>query len=158
LIGGTDFYSMALEAQQEDEHASSSRQKDKPSALVGFAPRDCQAAPAGRGDLHVRRKIKGEGHLGADPRDPGREVAGLLGKVLSDFAHRHRDFTQVLNHNFQLVVHHLDHGVRLSEERRLLIGAYFTHEYSIEGAALFNPSMVPARTRAVSPPVSSASL
>jgi hypothetical protein len=43
-----------------------------------------------------------------------------------------------------MVEHHLEHGVRLSEERRLLIGAYFTHEYSIEGAALFNPSMVPA--------------
>src|SRR6185436_4045201 len=28
--------------------------------------------------------------------------------------------------------------------RRLLIGAYFTNEYSIEGAALFNPSIVPA--------------
>ena len=24
----------------------------------------------------------------------------------------------------------------------LLIGAYFTHEYSVEGAALFNPSLV----------------
>ena len=32
----------------------------------------------------------------------------------------------------------------LSEDRRLLIGAYFTHEYSIEAAALFNPSLVPA--------------
>ena len=36
----------------------------------------------------------------------------------------------------------LDDG--LSRERRLLIGAYFTHEYSIEAAALGNPSMVPA--------------
>ena len=32
----------------------------------------------------------------------------------------------------------------LSRERRLLIGAYFTNEYSVEGAALFNPSLVPA--------------
>ena len=32
----------------------------------------------------------------------------------------------------------------LSVERRLLIGAYFTHEYSIEAAALSNPSIVPA--------------
>jgi predicted GH43/DUF377 family glycosyl hydrolase len=30
----------------------------------------------------------------------------------------------------------------LSRERRLLIGAYFTHEYSVESAALFNPSIV----------------
>ncbi len=31
----------------------------------------------------------------------------------------------------------------LSEERSLLIGGYFTHEYSFEAAALFNPSIVP---------------
>jgi predicted GH43/DUF377 family glycosyl hydrolase len=30
----------------------------------------------------------------------------------------------------------------VSENRRLLIGAYFTQEYSLESAALFNPSMV----------------
>jgi len=32
----------------------------------------------------------------------------------------------------------------LEMKRRLLIGAYFTMEYAIESAALFNPSMVPA--------------
>ena len=32
----------------------------------------------------------------------------------------------------------------ISQERRQLIGAYFTHEYSIESAALGNPSLVPA--------------
>jgi predicted GH43/DUF377 family glycosyl hydrolase len=98
---------------------------------------------------------------------PDSEVAGLLADVLSTFAHRHRDFTQVLERNFQLVAHHLEDGEgfrpsavgsrrehpadslgpnakSLSQERRLLIGAYFTHEYSIEAAALFNPSIVPA--------------
>src|SRR5581483_6849367 len=30
-----------------------------------------------------------------------------------------------------------------ARERQLLIGAYFTHEYSPESAALFNPSIVP---------------
>ena len=75
---------------------------------------------------------------------PEDAVAGLLAEVLSNFAHRHRDFTQVLHHHFQSVAHHLDQGVMPSEERRLLIGAYFTHEYSIEAAALFNPSIVVA--------------
>ena len=75
---------------------------------------------------------------------PEREVVGILDNVLRDFAHRHRDFTHVLQDNFQMVEHHLTRGVRLSKERRLLIGAYFSHEYSIEAAALFNPSMVPA--------------
>ena len=31
----------------------------------------------------------------------------------------------------------------LSDSRRLLIGAYFTGEYAVESAALFNPSIVP---------------
>ena len=31
----------------------------------------------------------------------------------------------------------------ISEERRLLIGSYFLAEYSLESAALFNPSIVP---------------
>ena len=75
---------------------------------------------------------------------PDSEVAAVLADVLSNFAHRHRDFTQVLHHHFQMVAHHVEQGVTVSEERRLLIGAYFTHEYSIEAAALFNPSMVPA--------------
>jgi predicted GH43/DUF377 family glycosyl hydrolase len=35
----------------------------------------------------------------------------------------------------------------VSEARQLLIGAYFTMEYSVEAAALFNPSMVPARNQ-----------
>ena len=42
--------------------------------------------------------------------------------------------------------------VALSRERRLLIGAYFTNEYSVEGAALFNPSIVPAPDQAGLPP------
>ncbi len=75
---------------------------------------------------------------------PDSEAAGILADVLSNFAHRHRNFTQLLHHHFQMIAHHLEQGVALSEERRLLIGAYFTHEYSIEAAALFNPSMVPA--------------
>ncbi len=75
---------------------------------------------------------------------PDREVSGILDNVFRDFVHRHRNFKQALQHNFQMVEHHLEQDIQLSEERRLLIGAYFTHEYSIEGAALFNPSMVPA--------------
>ena len=31
----------------------------------------------------------------------------------------------------------------VSEQRRLLIGSYFLAEYSLESAALFNPSIVP---------------
>ena len=75
---------------------------------------------------------------------PESEVKGILDNVLGDFASRHLDFTQVLHHSFQMAAHHLEKGVLVSEQRRLLMGAYFTHEYSIEAAAICNPSMVPA--------------
>jgi len=75
---------------------------------------------------------------------PEEEVAGLLADVLSRFGHRHRNFAQVLDQHYQLVVHHFEPDAAPSNDQRLLIGAYFTLEYSIEAAALFNPSMVPA--------------
>jgi len=75
---------------------------------------------------------------------PDREVPTLLAEVMAGFAHRHREFTSVLQAHFELAADHFEPGVTPSEERRLLIGAYFTHEYSIEAAALFNPSMVVA--------------
>lgn len=43
-------------------------------------------------------------------------------------------------------------GESLSEERELLLGGYFSHEYSLEGAALFNPSMVPHPDQSDVPP------
>lgn len=73
---------------------------------------------------------------------PDTDVEAIVADVQHNFAHRHRDFTQVLHHHFQMVAHHLEQGVTLPVPRRLLIGAYFTHEYSIEAAALFNPSIV----------------
>jgi len=72
--------------------------------------------------------------------EPG--VASVFAGVLADFSSRHRGFEQILQRHFDLVAHHIAPGTQLSHERRLLIGAYFTHEYSVEGAALFNPSMV----------------
>jgi predicted GH43/DUF377 family glycosyl hydrolase len=74
---------------------------------------------------------------------PEGEVTRMLARVLRDFRARHRDFEQILERHFGLVAHHAPDAT-LSRERRLLIGAYFTNEYSVEGAALFNPSMVPA--------------
>ncbi len=70
------------------------------------------------------------------------EVSELLERILGEFSHRHRRFRQTLEENFQKVSIYVDDAGRLSPERRLLIGAFFTAEYSIEAAALFNPSMV----------------
>ncbi len=75
---------------------------------------------------------------------PEAEVSALVAGIMRDFASRHRAFADLLEQHFGMVAHELDPGVELSLERRQLIGAYFTHEYSVEAAALFNPSIVPA--------------
>ena len=69
-----------------------------------------------------------------------------LNQTLRDFSDRHRNITRIFMKHFN----HVEHLVKgagfdpdgLTRERKLLIGAYFTHEYSIESAAFFNPSMV----------------
>jgi predicted GH43/DUF377 family glycosyl hydrolase len=77
------------------------------------------------------------------------EVDETLVATRSLFAGRHRDLDAIFEHSFGVVEPHLE---RLAEagviehaattDRRQLIGAYFTHEYSIEAAALGNPSIV----------------
>ena len=70
------------------------------------------------------------------------EVAFALGSVMADFGARHRDLEAVLDQNVAGMTQRAGVPADLSPMRRRLIGAYFTHEYSIEAAALSNPSMV----------------
>ncbi|MBI5386935.1 MAG: glycoside hydrolase family 130 protein [Verrucomicrobia bacterium] len=70
-------------------------------------------------------------------------VASLLSQVLGEFADRHERVEQLFRNRFLQVRRHLDDTREPSPERQALIGAYFTHEYSPESAALFNPSIVP---------------
>jgi predicted GH43/DUF377 family glycosyl hydrolase len=69
-------------------------------------------------------------------------VKALLKHVLKDFAHRHKDIQSVLMRNYQPISACVPQPATLSEERKLLLGSCFTMEYSIESAALFNPSIV----------------
>jgi predicted GH43/DUF377 family glycosyl hydrolase len=74
---------------------------------------------------------------------PEKDVGATLERTLAGFQTRHKDFEKLLERHFEMVSQRVDVS-GLSRARRLLIGAYFTHEYSVEGAALFNPSIVPA--------------
>ena len=67
----------------------------------------------------------------------------LLDVVIQDFSGRHRNFRETLQRNFDRIAEHAPKSVTLSSEQELLLGAYFTAEYSVEAAALFNPSIVP---------------
>lgn len=83
---------------------------------------------------------------------PEDDCQGLVDEVLEEFSGRHRDIGEILLSNFNCVKHHLKNPEELSQERRLLIGAYFTHEYSVESTALFNPSIVPHIDQSGLPP------
>jgi predicted GH43/DUF377 family glycosyl hydrolase len=71
------------------------------------------------------------------------EIARLLDEVLARFADRHHNILAVFQHHYDLVSHRVPAEIELSPSARTLIGAYFSHEYSVEAAALCNPSMVP---------------
>src|SRR5580704_1302376 len=70
------------------------------------------------------------------------EVEGTLARTLARFAAGYADLTSTLENNFKLVAHRLGGEIRVGRARRQLIGAYFTQEYALETAALFNPSMI----------------
>jgi len=74
---------------------------------------------------------------------PENQVRALLEEVQAEFGERHLKIREFLKRRFEQVRHCLRNHRKLSEERTLLLGAYFTHEYSLEAAALFNPSIVP---------------
>jgi len=70
------------------------------------------------------------------------EVETLLQQVLWDFSGRHRHFKETLINNYKKIKHCVPSSDSITMETRLLLGSYFTCEYSVEAAALFNPSIV----------------
>ncbi len=67
----------------------------------------------------------------------------LLARVMRDFGSRHPDIEATFLQSYEVVAKHFKAGTKLDDEAQRLMGAYFTMEYSIESAALFNPSIVP---------------
>lgn len=72
-----------------------------------------------------------------------KAVKKLLVEVLEEFGERHDHIIRMFERHFGAVRSRIFTDQELSEPRRLLIGSYFTSEYSLESAALFNPSIVP---------------
>jgi predicted GH43/DUF377 family glycosyl hydrolase len=71
------------------------------------------------------------------------QVAALLDQILHDFGGRHKRVREIFAERFQQVRGQLPTDHPISEARQLLLGSYFTNEYSLESSALFNPSIVP---------------
>ena len=72
------------------------------------------------------------------------EVRTKLDEVFFDFHERHERIREIFEARFEQVRHFLPTDRELSKERRLLLGSYFTNEYSLESTALFNPGIIPA--------------
>ncbi len=74
------------------------------------------------------------------------EVFSIVSPILQEYSKRHRNITKILNRHCDklkpLFVEEKINFDKLKSYRKLLIGSYFTHEYSIESAAFFNPSIV----------------
>jgi len=73
---------------------------------------------------------------------PDAAAENVLSQIMLDFAGRHKDIRRVFERHLNEVKHYVPRNTALNETRKALIGAYFTMEYSIESAALFNPSIV----------------
>ena len=74
---------------------------------------------------------------------PDGQVCALLDGISAEFSQRHQEIRKVFLERFEEVRESLLADEEISEERRMLIGSYFLAEYSLESAALFNPSIVP---------------
>ena len=83
---------------------------------------------------------------------PEDRVGPLLDEVSAEFSQRHQQIRKLFLERFEQVRESLLTDEQLSEQRRLLIGSYFLAEYSLESAALFNPSIVPHPDQTGLPP------
>src|SRR6187455_1069701 len=72
------------------------------------------------------------------------DVDRCIDKLRHEFVARHRDIeTTFLTHFKRVEDEYGDSLAHFSYPKKLLLGAFFTKEYSIQAAALFNPSIVP---------------
>lgn len=70
------------------------------------------------------------------------DVVAALDDVTTRFTGRHRDLAGIFRRHAEELADRLNPDTEISEDRMALLGAAFTSEYAIEGAALCNPSIV----------------
>ncbi len=74
------------------------------------------------------------------------EAEQSLSAILREFSRRHRNITRKFAENYEKASKIAERGkislTGISKTKKLLIGSFFSREYSIESAAFFNPSVV----------------
>lgn len=92
------------------------------------------------GEERAKRLIKAVLNLGEEQQH------AVLNQVLRKYSKRHRSIQKIFVKHFKNLYAVMERlsidPSKLPEHVKLLIGAYFTMEYSIEAAAFFNPSIV----------------
>jgi predicted GH43/DUF377 family glycosyl hydrolase len=83
---------------------------------------------------------------------PEDHIEPLLSEVSAEFSQRHDEIRKLFLERFEVIRKLVSTDEEMSEQRRLLIGSYFLAEYSLESAALFNPSIVPHPDQTGLPP------
>lgn len=77
---------------------------------------------------------------------PENQAKIALSQVLRSYSKRHRSISKIFEKHFNKLSHLFDElGINpeeILEYMKVLIGSFFTKEYSIESAAFFNPSIV----------------
>jgi predicted GH43/DUF377 family glycosyl hydrolase len=95
-------------------------------------PRDLNATDKKRAN-HIVDRV-----LALDPNTAAQELA----EVIENFQSRHRNLLEIFEARAEEMEEAFATHATFTKEQRLLVGAYFMHEYSFEAAALFNPSIV----------------
>jgi len=123
------------------------------SARTGLATRTAQRIAADPARVITRLFVPGqEGFEHEDSRAgtvlkrllalSDDDVLETLDDVVTRFDGRHRDLVGTFRRHARELADRLNPDRELSDARMLLVGAAFTSEYAIEGAALCNPSIV----------------
>lgn len=123
------------------------------SVRTGLATRNQQRLAADSGRVITRLFVPGQ--EGFEPQESRAgavlkrilalsddDVRSALDDVIVRFDGRHRDLAGTFRRHAGELADRLGPDVHLSDARMLLLGATFTSEYAIEGAALCNPSIV----------------
>jgi len=72
------------------------------------------------------------------------QVAECTHHLMQEFGHRHRNLTASFLHHFHTTEIKFSRILsHFPDQKKVLLGAFLTKEYSIQSAALFNPSIVP---------------
>src|SRR6187549_613155 len=83
---------------------------------------------------------------------PAAEAQEILADLKGRYGVRHPDIDEIWMESFERVAALVPPGAAMDDDRRMLLGAYFTMEYAVEAAALFNPSIVPTINQEGVPP------